>query len=148
MGGVRRGEWLFSARKPSPSPSPYRLPGHASSKPHEVIVLWRSRRSRLCRLYTPDDTEDLRWGERNHADPNIAYVDGGVVPEHTLATLAFVVWSVRCCPTDVEANPSSSIGSRDDNGSRRDISAEAKRKTGRRIEFPFKNCPEPDTFIV
>jgi hypothetical protein len=107
MRGVRRGARLFSACKLTPSP--YRLPGHASSRPHEVIVLWRSSRSRLCRLYAPDDTDDLRSGERSDAgqlaDPNIAYANGGLVPEHTLATPAFMAWNVRCCPTDVEANP-------------------------------------------
>jgi hypothetical protein len=117
-----------------------------------VIVLWRSCRGRLYGFYAPDDTEDLRSSERNHvgerADPSIACVDGGLVLEHTLAAPAFIAWSVRCRPADVEANPNSSIGSRHDNGGRLDISAEAQRKAGRRIESLLENCPEPNTFIA
>jgi hypothetical protein len=146
--GVRRGYRLFSARKLAPSL--YRLPGHASSKPYEVIVLWRSYRGRLSRLYARDDTEDLRSGVRSAvgelADPSIARVDGRLVPEHTLA--AAITRSLQCCPTDVEANPNSSIGSRDDNDGRLDISAEAQREADRPIEFLFKNRPKPNKFIV
>jgi hypothetical protein len=142
MPGVHCGQRLLSARELLPWP--YRFTGHASSKPYEVIVLWRSCRGRLYRLYAPDDTEYLRSGERSHvgelADPSIACVDGGRVLEQTLAALAFVARSLRGCPTNVEANPNSSIGSHDGNGSQLDISAEAQRKAGRRIEFPFKNC--------
>jgi hypothetical protein len=114
---------------------------------HLKLLFLGSCRSRLYGLYAPDHTEDLRSGERSHvgelADPSIACVDGWVVPEHTFATLAFIAWNLRCRPTDVEANPNSSIGSRNDNGGRLDISAEASARPA----VAFKNCPEPNTFI-
>jgi hypothetical protein len=150
MPGVHCGERLLSARELAPSP--HRLTGLASSRPYAVIVLWRSCRGRLYGFYAPDDTEDLRSSERNHvgerADPSIACVDGGLVLEHTLAAPAFIAWSLRYRPADVEANPNSSIGSRHDNGGRLDISAEAQRKAGRPIESLLENCPEPNTFIA
>jgi hypothetical protein len=136
MPGVHCDRRLLSAHELAPSS--YELTGYASSKPYEVIVLWRGCRGRLYRLYAPDDTENLRSGERSHvgelADPSIACVDGGLVPEHTSTTLASIAWNLRYCLTDVEANPNSSTGSRDDNGGRLDISAEAQRKAGRRID--------------
>jgi hypothetical protein len=147
MPGVHCGERPLSARELAPSPR--RLTGLASSRPYQVVVLWRSRRGRLCGLCAPDDTEDLRSSERSYvgewADPSIACVDGGLVLERTLAVPAFIAWSLRCRPADVEANPSSSIGSRHYNRSRLDFSAKAQR--GRRIESSLENCPE-NTFIA
>jgi len=60
MPGVHRDRRLLSAHELAPSS--YELTGYASSKPYEVIVLWRGCRGRLYRLYAPDDTENLRSG--------------------------------------------------------------------------------------
>jgi hypothetical protein len=68
MRGVSPGERVLYARELVPSP--YRLTGHASSKPFEVAVPWRSCRGRLCRLYAPDDTEYLRSGVRSLNSPS------------------------------------------------------------------------------
>lgn len=144
MPGVRRGQRPLSAHELARSP--HRLTGLASSRLYEAIVLWRSYRGRLYELYAPDDTDDLRSSERSRVgeptDPSIAY---GLVPGHMLATLAFIAWNLRCRLTDVEANPNSSTGSRDDNAGRLDISIEAQRKAGRRIEFLFKKIAGSQT---
>jgi hypothetical protein len=148
MRGVRRGRGLFSVRELAPLP--YRLPGYASSKPYEVTVLWGSCRSSLCRLYAPDDIEDLRSGERSHvgepASPSVACVDGGA--DHTLVAIASIAQPVRGCPAYLEANPNNSIRSCDDKGSCIDTSAEAQPKAGHHVESLFKNCLELHTFVA